>query len=101
MNWTTIDNLRAYVDAQVQYASDDRDGDDVLEYAQKINSTAGKKDGLYWEIAAGSDEELSPFGPFFGEHAAYLTPARSDRSVHGVLLQDCFAPRRECAGRTL
>jgi hypothetical protein len=69
---TTIDNLRAYVDAQVQYASEDRDGDDVLEYAQKINSTAGKKDGLYWETAAGSDEELSPFGPFFGEHAAYL-----------------------------
>lgn len=69
---TTIDNLRAYVDAQVQYASEDRDGDDVLEYAQKINSAAGKKDGLYWETAAGSDEELSPFGPFFGEHSAYL-----------------------------
>jgi hypothetical protein len=70
---TAIDNLRAYVDAQVQYASEDRDGDDVLEYAQKVNSTAGKKDGLYWETAAGSDEELSPFGPFFGEHAAYLS----------------------------
>jgi hypothetical protein len=70
---STIDNLRAYVDAQVQYASDDRDGDDVLEYAQKINSTAGMKDGLYWETAEGSDEELSPFGPFFGEHAAYLS----------------------------
>jgi hypothetical protein len=69
---TTIDNLNAYVDAQVQYASEDRDGDDVLEYAQKVNSTAGKKDGLYWVTAAGSDEELSPFGPFFGEHSAYL-----------------------------
>ena len=69
---STIDNLHAYVDAQVQYASEDRDGDDVLEYAQKINSTAGKKDGLYWETAAGSDEELSSFGPFFGEHSAYL-----------------------------
>jgi hypothetical protein len=69
---SAIDNLRAYVDAQVQYAGTDRDGDDVLEYAQKINSTSGKKDGLYWATAAGSDEEISPFGPFAGEHAAYL-----------------------------
>jgi hypothetical protein len=68
-----IDNLQAYVDAQVQYASADRDGDDVLEYAQKINSAAGKKDGLYWEVAAGSTDEVSPFGPFNAEQAAYLS----------------------------
>jgi DUF2950 family protein len=80
---TAIDNLRAYVDAQVQYASEDRDGDDVLEYAQKVNSTAGRKDGLYWETAAGSDEELSPFGPFFGEHAAYLTLENKDDPFMG------------------
>jgi hypothetical protein len=80
---TAIDNLRAYVDAQVQYASEDRDGDDVLEYAQKVNSTAGKKDGLYWETAAGSDDELSPFGPFFGEHAAYLTLENKDDPFMG------------------
>jgi Protein of unknown function (DUF2950) len=73
----SIDNLRAYVDAQVQYAAADRDGDQVLEYAQRINSTEGQKDGLYWETAAESDEELSPFGPFVGEHAAYL----DDRDV--------------------
>jgi hypothetical protein len=79
----TIDNLRAYVDAQVQYAETDRDGDDVLEYAQKINSTSGRKDGLYWETAAGSDEELSPFGPFFGEHAAYLTLQDQDDPFMG------------------
>ena len=68
----TIDNLKAYVDAQVQYASADRDGDDVLEYAQKVNSSPGKKDGLYWEVPAGSTDEASPFGPFFAEKAAYL-----------------------------
>jgi hypothetical protein len=68
----TIANLRAYVDAQTQYASADRDGDDVLEYAQKIASTPGKKDGLYWEVAAGSGDELSPLGPFLTDHAAYL-----------------------------
>src|SRR5262245_5939427 len=52
---TTISNLRAYVDAQVDYASADRDGDDVLEYAQKINSSTGKKDGLYWPSSTGED----------------------------------------------
>jgi hypothetical protein len=68
----TIRNLNAYTDAQVQYASADRDGDDVLEYAQKINSSPGKKDGLYWEVPAGSTDEASPFGPFVAEKAAYL-----------------------------
>jgi len=68
----TISNLRAYVDAQVQYASEDRDDDGVLEYAQKVNSTPGKKDGLYWEVPAGSTDEASPFGPFVAEKAAYL-----------------------------
>ena len=67
----TISNLHAYVDAQVQYASADRDGDDVLEYAQRINSSPGRKDGLYWEVPRMTDE-ASPFGPFVAEKAAYL-----------------------------
>lgn len=68
----TIANLRAYVDAQMQYASADRDGDGVLEYAQRVRSSTGRKDGLYWPVEAGSSEELSPFGPFMVEKAAYL-----------------------------
>lgn len=47
----TIETLRAYVDAQVEYAGSDRDGDEVLEYAQKVISTEGKKDGLFWQVA--------------------------------------------------
>jgi hypothetical protein len=57
----TIDVLEAYVDAQREYAGQDRDGDGVYSYAQKFRSTPGKKDGLYWEIKEG--EEASPFGP--------------------------------------
>src|SRR6185437_14131446 len=45
---TTIEVVRAYVDAQREYASKDRMGDSVLQYAQKITSTPGKNDGLYW-----------------------------------------------------
>jgi Protein of unknown function (DUF2950) len=61
--------LREYVEAQVRYASVDHDGDEVLEYAQRIASTAGKQDGLYW-VSAGGDE--SPLGPFVSESATSL-----------------------------
>jgi len=57
----TIDVLEAYVVAQREYAKKDWDGDGVYPYAQKIASTPGKKDGLYWEAREG--EEPSPLGP--------------------------------------
>lgn len=56
-----IQSLYAYVDAQREYATQDRNGDGILEYAQRILSTAGKRDGLYWPTAAG--EAPSPAGP--------------------------------------
>jgi hypothetical protein len=64
-----IDLLRSYVDAQAEYASQDRDGDQVLEYAQRILSSTGTHDGLYWPSEPGEDE--SPFGPFVAEAGAY------------------------------
>lgn len=65
-----ISTCHAYIDAQVEYASEDRDGDEVLEYAQVITSTEGKKDGLFWEAKRG--EEMSPFGPFVADAKGYL-----------------------------
>ena len=62
--------LRAFVDAQRVFASRDRDGGGVLQYARKLASTPGKRDGLYWSAAPG--EEMSPFGPLIAESAAYL-----------------------------
>ena len=61
-----IDVLRAYVEAQRDYASMDPMGNGG-EFAQKIRSTPGKKDGLYWEVKEGEVE--SPFGPLAGEAA--------------------------------
>jgi hypothetical protein len=58
----TLEVMRAYVDAQREYASRDRDGDEVLEYAQRLASTPGTKDGLYWPPDL--DGEISPLGPF-------------------------------------
>jgi hypothetical protein len=65
-----IEALRAYVQAQIEYASADRDGDQVLEYAQRLISTAGERDGLFWASAPG--EPVSPFGPFIAEISALL-----------------------------
>ena len=51
----------AYVDAQREYANRDRDGNGLLEYAQKLTSAPGTHDGLYWQTKAG--EPASPLGP--------------------------------------
>ena len=69
---SAIGVLRAYVDAQREYASRDRNGDGVLQYAHKLASSPGKFDGLYWPADASKGEELSPFGPLIAESAAYL-----------------------------
>jgi hypothetical protein len=53
----------AIFDAQKEYASVDRDGDGLLEYAAKFVSAPGKRDGLYWPTKAG--EPPSPLGPAF------------------------------------
>jgi hypothetical protein len=67
-----IELCEAYVDAQLEYASRDRDGDEVLEYGQRLLSSEGKKDGLYWPANAAASEELSPFGPLVADARAYL-----------------------------
>ena len=64
--------LWAYLDAQKEYASRDRNGDGVLQYAQRLASTPGKHDGLYWPADQDKGEEASPFGPLVAESAAYL-----------------------------
>ena len=51
----------AYVDAQREYAARDRSGNGLLEYARKLRSTPGARDGLYWQTKDG--EPPSPLGP--------------------------------------
>ena len=65
---STIQTMLAIVDAQREYAMNDRDGDGVLEYAEKFPSDPGKKNGLYWETKEG--EEPSPLGALVAQAKA-------------------------------
>jgi hypothetical protein len=61
----TIQTCLAFVDAENEYADKDH-GDGVGAYAQRIVSTPGKQDGLYWK----SEANDSPLGALAAEAAA-------------------------------
>jgi len=63
----TIEVCQGYVEVQDEYASADRDQDGIIEYAQKVISDPGKRNGLYWQVAEG--EVPSPLGPFMANAA--------------------------------
>lgn len=78
--------LRAGVQAQREYASRDRDGDGVLEFAQRLASTPGNTDGLYWRRTVNG--EISPLGPLvaYAQSEGYtMGPGESaaPRPFHG------------------
>jgi len=56
-----ISVMREYTSAQREYIRKDWDGDGVHQYAPKLASTPGKRDGLYWDAKEGQEE--SPMGP--------------------------------------
>jgi len=65
--------ILAYADAQREYASKDRNGDGVTEYAQRLDSSPGQRDGLIWSEALGDE---SPLGEAF-------VPADAGEGYHG------------------
>jgi hypothetical protein len=70
-----MEAVLTYFDAQKDYARKERQPGQGLVYAQKFFSTPGKKDGLYWDSAAG--EEPSPLGP------AYAAATSPGGAYHG------------------
>jgi DUF2950 family protein len=84
----TIQVCLAFVDAEREYALEDRNGDGVLEYAQKIRSTPGKKDGLFWPTQEG--EPPSPLGPLAARavEEGYQKPEEDEPApYHGYLFR--------------
>ena len=61
-----IQTCLAFVDAQNEYAEKDRTGEGAGVYAQRIVSTPGKKDGLFWR----DDRDPSPLGELAAQASA-------------------------------
>jgi hypothetical protein len=81
---TTIRVMRAYIRAQTRYASRDRVGDGVRQFATRIASTPGRRDGLYWDEAPG--EEPSPVGALLAG-AGESTRRAEGTPYHGYLFR--------------
>ncbi len=98
----TLQVLRAYVDAQREYARRDRDGDQVLEFAQRIASSSGRTDGLYWPVTLTG--ETSPLGPWVaraqgeGYFADPGAPADGPQPFHGYLFRVLTRQGRHAPG---
>jgi len=78
-----IQVLKAIIDAERDYASQDRNGDGVLAYAQKFASSPGRRDGLYWPANAGEPE--SPLGVLVAQAAreGYKKSDKGPTPYHG------------------
>jgi hypothetical protein len=76
-----IEVCRGFVEAEETYARTDWTGKGVLQYASKIASTPGKKDGLYWP---GDD---SPIAERIAKAMAqgYSAPGGASQGYHGYV----------------
>src|SRR5579871_1371398 len=92
-----IEVCRGYVEAQMQYATQDHDRDGLLEYAQKIISSPGKKDGLYWE---GEPDNLVPKS-FADAAAALLMAGKKAVPYHGYYFHILRAQGPDAQGGAL
>jgi hypothetical protein len=75
-----IQTALAFVDAQNEYADKDR-GEGAGVYAQRITSSPGKKDGLFWR----DDRDPSPLGELAARASAggYKPGREGDAPYHG------------------
>jgi Protein of unknown function (DUF2950) len=90
--------LDTYVQAQREYVQRDRTRNGLLEYAQRIVSSEGQRDGLYWPVAAG--EPPSPMGARFA--LATLGPYRgtddAPQPFHGYYFRPLTSQGPTAAG---
>lgn len=77
---STVQALGAYVDAQREYYLLNPAKDKLLQYAQKVVSSKGKRDGLYYPTRDG--EPPSPLGELYaGAKAAGYKPGEGGKPV--------------------
>jgi hypothetical protein len=72
---------RGFVDAELEYAAEGRDGDPAGIYALKLVSDDGARNGLYWPT--GAEEQPSPAGPFVAAAAGEGYRRGARQPYHG------------------
>ena len=78
-----IEILHGLVDAQLDYASQPRNGDNTKHYALRFLSDEGKQNGLYWKT--NDNDAPSPIGPLMvsGTAAGYNIQPGQSAPFHG------------------
>ena len=100
----TMQTLLAIVDAQREYAASDADGNGFADYARRFVSTAGKKNGLYWDTKPGQPE--SPLGPLvavaaregYSKAAAEKQAQPQSQAYHGYHYKIITSQGKDAAG---
>lgn len=84
-----IQAVLAYTDAQEDYANFDRNRNGRADYAQRLISTGGMRDGLYWPSRPGEPE--SPLGPLMAQ-------AGPHKDYHGYRFRILTAQGKDAPG---
>ncbi len=94
----TVQVMRTYVAAQLEYAEKERDNKGI-QYARRLMSREGRKDGLYWPAAEG--EEESPIGPLIAKAQSEGYKAKSSAEAqpayHGYVYRMLYGQGRNAA----
>ena len=96
-----IQVCQAIVAAEREYTLQDPNHSAVPEYAARLASTPGKRDGLYWPTQAGEPE--SPLGPLLAAAArdgygAALGQSQAPTPYHGYYYRILARQGKEAAG---
>jgi hypothetical protein len=93
-----IQTALAFVDAENEYADKDR-GEGAGVYAQRIASTPGKKDGLFWR----DDSDPSPLGALAAEASAegYKAGGAGPTPYHGYYFRILKGQGSDASGGAL
>ena len=93
-----IDVCRGFVEAQMEYAAEGRDGDPPGIFALKLMSDPGLHNGLYWETVEGEPE--SPAGPFVAAAAGegYRRAGDVRTPYHGYYYRMLYAQGPNASG---
>lgn len=76
-----IQVCKAIIDAEREYSARHLDSDGVPVYAERLNSTLGKRDGLYWPTQP--SETASPLGDLLAAADDGYAPSVQQNPYHG------------------